>query len=84
MAPSALESESIEGLKQLQIEEEYALMKSAESTLLNYGSAFFPGIISRAEGVFIYTMDGQRILDWTSGQMSCLIGHGMNLSTLCT
>ena len=32
-------------------------------------------IIERAEGSFVYTADGRRILDFTSGQMSAILGH---------
>ena len=53
-----------------------ALQSEAESTLLNYGSSFNSEIITHASGVFIYTSTNRSILDWTSGQMSCLIGHG--------
>lgn len=53
-----------------------ALQADADSSLLNYGTAFNKDIIVRADGVFLYTATGKRILDWTSGQMSCLIGHG--------
>ncbi|KAH8589945.1 2,2-dialkylglycine decarboxylase [Bisporella sp. PMI_857] len=56
--------------------DEVELQRTAEKTLLNYGTAFFPGVITRASGVYIYTANGHKILDWTSGQMSCLIGHG--------
>jgi len=52
-----------------------ALQNDADSSLLNYGTAFNKEIITHAEDVFIYS-NGHRILDWTSGQMSCLIGHG--------
>ncbi|KAI6345197.1 hypothetical protein MCOR30_000917 [Pyricularia oryzae] len=52
------------------------LQEAADSSLLSYGPSFHNEIIARAEGVFIYTVAGRRILDWTSGQMSCLIGHG--------
>lgn len=58
---------------ELDIEE---LQKDADTSLLSYGTAFNPEIITHAEDVFIYTSSGRRILDWTSGQMSCLIGHG--------
>ncbi|MFC4589109.1 aspartate aminotransferase family protein [Sphaerisporangium corydalis] len=37
--------------------------------------AFVPEIIERAEGGFVYTADGRRILDFTSGQMSAILGH---------
>ena len=53
-----------------------SLQIDADSSLLNYGTTFNKEIITRAEDVFIYTASGRRILDWTSGQMSCLIGHG--------
>lgn len=53
-----------------------ALQLDAENTLLNYGTSFNAEIITHASGVFIYTSSNKRILDWTSGQMSCLIGHG--------
>ncbi|ORX94419.1 pyridoxal phosphate-dependent transferase [Clohesyomyces aquaticus] len=55
---------------------ESELKANADSCLLTYGSKFHPDIITRAKGVYIYTASGQRMLDWTSGQMSCLIGHG--------
>jgi 4-aminobutyrate aminotransferase-like enzyme len=53
-----------------------ALQEDADSSLLQYGTMFNKEIITHAEDVFIYTSSGRRILDWTSGQMSCLIGHG--------
>ncbi|MEV8372138.1 aspartate aminotransferase family protein [Kribbella sp. NPDC056861] len=36
---------------------------------------FSPAIIDRAAGSFLYTEDGRRILDFTSGQMSAILGH---------
>src|SRR3954468_12287037 len=36
---------------------------------------FTPEIIARAEGSFLYTEDGRRLLDLTSGQMSAILGH---------
>ena len=53
-----------------------ALQSDADNCLLNFGTAFNSEIITHASDVFIYTSTGRRILDWTSGQMSCLIGHG--------
>lgn len=47
----------------------------ADAHLLRYGSAFVPEIIDRAEGSFVYTESGRRILDFTSGQMSSILGH---------
>ena len=57
-------------------EDQNSLQEIAKECLINYGTTFEPDIITRAESVFVYTANGHRILDWTSGQMSCLIGHG--------
>ncbi|KAF2739543.1 hypothetical protein EJ04DRAFT_457572 [Polyplosphaeria fusca] len=51
-------------------------LQADASSLLSYGTKFYPDIITHAKGVYIYTATGHRMLDWTSGQMSCLIGHG--------
>lgn len=53
--------------------EEY--MEKAK-TLLPFGALFAAMIIVGAKGVYVYTSEGKKILDFTSGQMSCLIGHG--------
>ena len=47
-----------------------------ERHVVRYGGTFTPEIIARAEGSFVYTEDGRRILDFTSGQMSAILGHG--------
>ncbi|KAL2357707.1 dialkylglycine decarboxylase [Cryomyces antarcticus] len=57
-------------------DQEAALWTDANSCLLNYGTKFNPDIIVRTHDIFVYTASGRKILDWTSGQMSCLIGHG--------
>ena len=49
---------------------------AVRSHLIRYGGHFEPMIIERAEGCFIYDADGRAILDFTSGQMSSLLGHG--------
>lgn len=46
------------------------------SHLIRYGGRFESMIIERAEGSFVYDADGRAILDFTSGQMSSLLGHG--------
>ena len=45
--------------------------------LIRYSGAgsFTPDIIARAEGSYLFTEDGRRILDFTSGQMSAILGH---------
>jgi 2,2-dialkylglycine decarboxylase (pyruvate) len=48
----------------------------ARKHLVRYGGMFEPLIIERAEGSFVYDADGRPILDFTSGQMSAILGHG--------
>jgi 2,2-dialkylglycine decarboxylase (pyruvate) len=43
--------------------------------LVRYGGAFTPSIIARAQGSFVYDEQGRAILDFTSGQMSAILGH---------
>jgi 2,2-dialkylglycine decarboxylase (pyruvate) len=52
-----------------------AFWSSAENHLIRYGGAFDPAIIERAKGSFVYDADNRPILDFTSGQMSALLGH---------
>jgi 2,2-dialkylglycine decarboxylase (pyruvate) len=49
----------------------------ADRHLVRYAGAseFTREIIARAEGSFLYTEDGRKILDFTSGQMSAILGH---------
>jgi 2,2-dialkylglycine decarboxylase (pyruvate) len=47
----------------------------ADTHLVRYGGTFVPEIIARAEGSFVYTESGRKILDFTSGQMSSILGH---------
>ena len=60
-------------------------MSSAEIVALNRAHTFFswsvqgaldPIAIDHAEGVYLYTPEGQRILDFNSQLMSVNIGHG--------
>lgn len=48
---------------------------NVDKHLVRYGGAFDPAIIERAEGSFVYDADQKQILDFTSGQMSALLGH---------
>ncbi|MBR1171530.1 aspartate aminotransferase family protein [Bradyrhizobium liaoningense] len=48
---------------------------SAKTHLTRYGPSFEPVIIERAAGSFVYDADGRAILDFTSGQMSAVLGH---------
>jgi 2,2-dialkylglycine decarboxylase (pyruvate) len=49
----------------------------ADRHLVRYSGAggFVPEIIERAEGSFVITAGGRRVLDFTSGQMSAILGH---------
>ncbi|WP_433659147.1 aspartate aminotransferase family protein [Nocardia sp. CA-128927] len=49
----------------------------ADRHLVRYAGAgtFTPEIITRAAGSFLYTESGREILDFTSGQMSAILGH---------
>ena len=49
---------------------------AAKKHLIRYGGTFEPAIIERAKGSFVYDADDRPILDFTSGQMSALLGHG--------
>ena len=53
-----------------------AFWHDARAHLIRYGGHFEPMIIERAEGSYVYDADGRAILDFTSGQMSALLGHG--------
>lgn len=53
-----------------------AFWEAADKHLIRYGSAFERLIIERAEGSYVYDADGRAILDFTSGQMSAVLGHG--------
>lgn len=47
----------------------------AEHHLIRYGGTFVPRIIERASGSHVYDERGRAILDFTSGQMSSVLGH---------
>src|SRR4029078_5722258 len=52
-----------------------AFWAAARRHLLRYGGSFEPLIIERAEGSYVYDAEGRAILDFTSGQMSAILGH---------
>jgi 2,2-dialkylglycine decarboxylase (pyruvate) len=49
--------------------------QQARDHLVRYGGKFAPVIVERAAGSFVYDADGRAILDFTSGQMSAILGH---------
>ena len=50
-------------------------LKEAEATLIRYCGEFSPILITKASGSFIYSKEGKKILDFTSGQMCSIFGH---------
>lgn len=52
-----------------------AFWASADKHLTRYGPSFESLIVESAEGSFVQDADGRRILDFTSGQMSAVLGH---------
>ncbi|NGO43468.1 aspartate aminotransferase family protein [Streptomyces ureilyticus] len=52
-----------------------AFWADAERHLVRYGGEFTREIIEGAAGSFLFTADGRKILDFTSGQMSAILGH---------
>lgn len=47
----------------------------ADKHLVRYGGEFTDEIIERAAGSFVFTAEGRKLLDFTSGQMSAILGH---------
>ena len=48
---------------------------TADRHLVRYGTTFTPRIIERAAGAYVFDSTGAAILDFTSGQMSSILGH---------
>lgn len=54
---------------------DHALWTRARRHLLKFGGDFVPFVPARAEGSFLFDAVGRRVLDFTSGQMSAILGH---------
>ena len=52
-----------------------AFWARARRHMLSYGGNFIPFVAARAAGAFVYDAQGRRVLDFTSGQMSAILGH---------
>ena len=50
-------------------------LDDADRLLIRYGPTFTPRLIERASGAYVYDSTGAPILDFTSGQMSSILGH---------
>ena len=53
----------------------HALPAQTTRHLLKFGGDFVPFVAHRAQGAFVYDKTGRRVLDFTSGQMSTILGH---------
>src|SRR5438105_1221009 len=54
---------------------EQGFWDDVDQHLVRYGGHFTREIITRAEGAYVYTESGRQLLDFTSGQMSAILGH---------
>jgi hypothetical protein len=52
-----------------------AMWDIVEHHLVRYGGSFAPMLIERARGSYLYDRQGNKILDFTSGQMCATLGH---------
>jgi 2,2-dialkylglycine decarboxylase (pyruvate) len=52
-----------------------AFWASAHKHLTRYGPSFETIIVEKAKGSFVYDADDRAVLDFTSGQMSAVLGH---------
>ncbi|MFB4274480.1 aspartate aminotransferase family protein [Nonomuraea sp. MTCD27] len=50
-------------------------LDEAGRRLIRYGVGFTPRLIERASGAYVFDHQGTAILDFTSGQMSAILGH---------
>jgi 2,2-dialkylglycine decarboxylase (pyruvate) len=56
-------------------ERDQSFWEDVDRHVIRYSPGFAPAIIERAEGSTLYTADGRQLLDFTSGQMSAILGH---------
>jgi 2,2-dialkylglycine decarboxylase (pyruvate) len=52
-----------------------AFWADVDRHVVRYCPSWTPAIVERAAGSILYTADGREILDFTSGQMSAILGH---------
>ncbi|MBE2317363.1 aspartate aminotransferase family protein [Solirubrobacter sp. CPCC 204708] len=52
-----------------------AFWSDVDRHVVRYNPTFVPVIVERAEGSTLYTADGRELIDFTSGQMSAILGH---------
>src|SRR3954454_24020225 len=52
-----------------------AFWSDVDQHVIRYSPAWVPALVERASGSTLHTSDGRQILDFTSGQMSSILGH---------
>ena len=52
-------------------------MDARAGLLIRYGGDFVDGLVARASGSFVEMADGQRVLDFTAGQICATIDHNL-------
>jgi 2,2-dialkylglycine decarboxylase (pyruvate) len=57
------------------VPDDVELLTRARRHLLKFGGEFVDFVPVRAEGAFLYDAAGRHVLDFTSGQMSAVLGH---------
>ena len=51
------------------------LLQQSTRHLIRYGATWSPFVAERAAGAFVEDASGRKVLDFTSGQMSAILGH---------
>jgi len=59
----------------MNLDSEAEFWEKVRAHLVRYGGSFVPMIAERASGSFVYDRHGRAVLDFTSGQMSAILGH---------
>ncbi|HTI79145.1 MAG TPA: aspartate aminotransferase family protein [Acetobacteraceae bacterium] len=75
MAGCAPQEMTVQPMNDVMPSDEARFWSRARRYMLGYGGDFVPFVPTRAEGSFLYDASGRRVLDFTSGQMSAILGH---------
>jgi len=59
----------------MELDSDTKFWQNVKAHLVRYGGSFVPMIAERACGSFVYDSRGRAVLDFTSGQMSAILGH---------
>lgn len=53
-----------------------SVYQTALERCIPFGSSFLPDVVTKTHGVYFWTASRKKVMDFTSGQMSTLLGHG--------